>query len=443
MPFSFDPSTNFSSNHAIPFDKPSMKFFSSSSNDASKPFSFDNSSMNFFSSNDASKPFSFASSKPSFSSSKPLYPRLTRKLHKKKRVPIETFPKSFKPFRTKKKQLSPIPEIVQESLIDKLPLADQKWIRGILDRAPIDPIVRVKPSSLEPPQHKNSETFFKDLCERHIMNTNLEWVHQKTCLQKDGCNIYLIGEEHNARNYKCTGIYEMFESFLKEIHQSDIKPLIHVMLEVNELEVEEQSHVDFTSALMDKHDTQFQLSMIRKLFYKCIKHKNCDIKVHWADPNKMAPGTGSNFIRNTIVPRWITELQRYTSNISVDTDWTDNPLISSELDKPYDYLKILTQHSVVTKEIHKASMVNPHFTLRFCKELFAIWARKYNVEHDYILCANYLIRDVMDFYTAARIIKSNMKNVVVYAGNKHTNNLITIFTELGFSERHTTNTECI
>ena len=396
--------------------------------------------MNFFSSNDASKP-SFALSKP--------YSRLTRKLHNKKRVPIESFPKPFKPFRTKKKQLSPIHEMAQESLIDKLPQADQKWIRGILDRAPIDPIVRVKPSSLEPPQHKTSETFFKDLCERHIMNTNLEWVHQKTCLQKNGCTIFLIGEEHNARNYKCTGIYEMFESLLKEIHQSDIKPMIHVMLEVNELNVEEQSQVDFTSELMDKqqHDTKFQLSMIRKLFYKCIKHKNCDIKVHWVEPNKMAPGTGSNFIRNTIVPRWITELQRYTSNISsnisVDRDWTDNPLISSELDKPYDYLKILTQHSVVTKEIHKASMVNPHFTLRFCKELFAIWARKYNVEYNYILCANFLVRDVMDFYTAARIIKSNMKNVIVYAGNKHTNNLITIFTELGFSERHTTNTDCI
>lgn len=376
----------------------------------------------------------------SFESSKFLNSRLkTRKLHKKKRIPIETFPKSFQSVRTKKKQLSPIHEIVQESLIDKLPLKDQKWIRGILDRAPIDPIIRAKPSSLEPPQNKTSETFFKDLCERHIMNTNLEWVHQKTCLQKDECTVYLIGEEHNARNYKCTGIYDMFDSLLKEIHQSDLKPLIHVMLEVNELDVEEQSHVDFTS--MD--DKQFQISKIRKLFYKCIKHKNCDIKVHWADPNKMAPRTGSDFFGNTsLVPRWIAELQRYTSNVS-DTDWTDNSLISSELVKPYDYLKILTQHGVATKEIHKASMVNPHFNLRFCKELFAIWARKYNVEHDYILCANYLVRDVMDFYTAARIIKSNMKNVIVYAGNQHTTNLITIFTELGFSERHTTNTDCI
>ena len=49
--------------------------------------------------------------------------------------------------------------------------------------------------------------------------------------------------------------------------------------------------------------------------------------------------------------------------------------------------------------------------------------------------AQLALRTVIDFYTVARILKSNMKHVIVYAGNLHTTNAITILLALGFHVR--------
>ncbi len=41
----------------------------------------------------------------------------------------------------------------------------------------------------------------------------------------------------------------------------------------------------------------------------------------------------------------------------------------------------------------------------------------------------YFYRSVMDFYTIARIIKSDMKKVIIYAGIRHVENIVYILTE--------------
>ena len=45
-----------------------------------------------------------------------------------------------------------------------------------------------------------------------------------------------------------------------------------------------------------------------------------------------------------------------------------------------------------------------------------------------------MYKTVMDFYTIARIIKLNLKNVIIYSVYFHTNNIISILTKcIGFN----------
>jgi hypothetical protein len=47
------------------------------------------------------------------------------------------------------------------------------------------------------------------------------------------------------------------------------------------------------------------------------------------------------------------------------------------------------------------------------------------------------LRHVMDFYTAARIIKSHMKHIIVYGGDIHTRYLFSILRSLNFDTMKT------
>jgi hypothetical protein len=89
----------------------------------------------------------------------------------------------------------------------------------------------------------------------------------------------------------------------------------------------------------------------------------------------------------------------------------------------------------VVKEIEKASKVNPAFTMEFAIRIFKeMW---YLIDADRVREKRshrvwFLARTVVDFYTAARIVKLNMKHVIYYAGAGHTENIIKILTALDF-----------
>ena len=90
------------------------------------------------------------------------------------------------------------------------------------------------------------------------------------------------------------------------------------------------------------------------------------------------------------------------------------------------------------KEIYKASKVNTLFNIEKIKSIYLkiydITKKLYIDKIDY----NYIIfimdRSVMDFYTMERIIKSKMKNIIIYAGQNHTERIIFILNKyFGFN----------
>jgi hypothetical protein len=177
-----------------------------------------------------------------------------------------------------------------------------------------------------------------------------------------------------------------------------------------------------------------QLNNVRFLFSKCSTTRDCEMNVHWMDANQMNKNSskkdlpcGTRGVKGPDrLPQWIynlakiplTEAHRITSIEQIQT--------------PDDLLKIFTEHCVVIKEINRASRVNPIFTMDFAIPLFLELTNEF--QNISLVLRTYLsLRVVLDFYTVARIIKSKMKNVIVYAGFKHVNNITIILKRLGFT----------
>jgi predicted transcriptional regulator len=172
--------------------------------------------------------------------------------------------------------------------------------------------------------------------------------------------------------------------------------------------------------------------MVRKLFVNCIKYKNCPMKVHWID---------CNMNNSKRLPTWMNEL--YNAHLS-EKDWTKTPSIASELNTKRSLLKLLTSHGIVTKEIEKAEKINPMFTLEFAESLFAKMIVDYSSMYSKGNTVFHSFRAVMDFYTVARIIKSEMKHVIVYVGHNHAERISHILQQVGFELREkTTNPQCV
>ena len=270
-------------------------------------------------------------------------------------------------------------------------------------------------------------TKFIHLMQKNVMIPTLDSVKNKTWLQKGDCNIFLIGEKHSAKtNPSCTGIYEMFTNVVDELQDSTFT--VDLMLELTQTD-----NVWYFTNRKDYNLFSLQINNVRKLLSQCSQLRNCGINVHWTDINTMYKVTKSDKPCDTKgvkgadrLPTWILEL----SEIQLFKDWTKNKKIRDKLQTEHDLHKLLTEHCVVKKEIDKASLVYPQFTMEFATRLFMQIIKEFKFSYEGR--AQLALRTVIDFYTVARIIKSKMKHVIVYAGNLHTNNAITILVALGF-----------
>jgi hypothetical protein len=88
---------------------------------------------------------------------------------------------------------------------------------------------------------------------------------------------------------------------------------------------------------------------------------------------------------------------------------------------------LLTENTIVLKEIDKATLVNPDFNLRFAVNFLTR-----NI-HESGLNVFTAARCVMDIYTVARMIKSHMKNVIIYVGAAHSRNISKILEQLDYT----------
>jgi len=258
---------------------------------------------------------------------------------------------------------------------------------------------------------------------KYIMNTALEAVLSKYWLQKGDCNIFLIGENHQPRNFKCIGIYDMFTTLIRIIEKVDIKPSIDIMLELTESEIKTSAFkprdMSFSEwiHLLGNNTESLQINEVRHLLGSCIdKTNNCPFKVHWSDSNGMLP----NARPYDAYPKWVSDLTNLKFGVPAEVDYT-----------PEELVDLLTHHLIVKKEIEKAEKINPSFNMEFSKKIFKEIIKNVNdyAQSDHLI---YIMRSIIDFYTSARIIAKDMKNIIVYEGHAHIKNVVYILSKLDY-----------
>lgn len=253
------------------------------------------------------------------------------------------------------------------------------------------------PNGVEMFRGQNTE--FIKMANHYIMNTPLEHVYTKTVMQKEGCNIFIIGEHHDKRNNKCHGTYEMFVGLIKYLIKKKIKK-VDIMMQITEDQIKM-----FTTESFDSHNitnkyydpNYLQINNVRGLLTKCI-NKPCPFKVH---STELTPTS-----------LWFQELAKMSP------------------DEVPDYVKVFKDHNIMD-EIKKAQLVDPKFTPEFTKTVV-------NKSSAYSL-----LQSVNDVYTASKIISDQMKSVIVYENHSRADNLIKIFTELGYTKTQLKNRQCM
>ena len=295
---------------------------------------------------------------------------------------------------------------------------------------------------------EDQSTAFVDLCNADIMNTPLEFVEHKSWLSKGKVNIFIIGELHSYRNYTETGIFEMFDQLIEKIKASDI--FVDIMLEISEgyTNRDDEFYMRTPEKLPD--DDSRQIDNVRNLFRRCVGKHNCGkIRAHWVDNMnfsiettyktstkfKFIPGVASApspSVRTALaaMPPWLKtfyeDYKRYDDSFQ------------AKFKTNGDLYNLLYENTIVLKEIEKAveaqrltqetPIFNRKFAITTLDELIKSWTEKTYREKIFDTA-----RAVMDIYTVARIIKSHMKNVIIYEGAFHAENVVYMLTKLGYT----------
>jgi len=165
-----------------------------------------------------------------------------------------------------------------------------------------------------------------------------------------------------------------------------------------------------------------QINVIRHGFSDCIKNRNCPyLHVHWIDP---IISDVSNNKHYGSIPIWLIKLQlKSLQLISIFHTWKYDKDITDFFDptKEDDIIKLLTSNPIVMKEINQAYLKNNLFEIENIKKIFLErfnhLKKKFSGDEDMGIYS--ILRSVMDFYTIARIIKLEMKNVIFYGGFSH------------------------
>ena len=305
---------------------------------------------------------------------------------------------------------------------------------------------------------------FVDLCNDYIMNTSLEFVMHKSWLSKGKVNIFIIGELHSYRNYTETGIFEMFEQIKQAIKDEDTS-IVDIMVETSEGYTNREEGLWMTPEKFPRADFK-QINNVRGLFHTCIANHNCGkIRAHWVDNLTFSISTTyktSNTFAFSKIPglasapaSWYAPPPSVRTALAAMPPWLKtfyddykryDDTFQAKFKTDEDLLKLLDENTIVVKELERAARLQgfkqetPVFDLEFARatlaELPQLWLETDAV---YMNLFGYkgkifnTARAVMDIYTVARIIKSNMKNVIIYEGSFHAENVVYMLTELGYT----------
>jgi hypothetical protein len=269
---------------------------------------------------------------------------------------------------------------------------------------------------------EGESTQFVNVCRRHMMNNNLDSVARSLWMQKDDCNVFILGERHQ-KHTKCKSIYDMFNELLADLRANKIK--IDLLLE-------QYAGNDYGYNLHTfkpyRDEEVNQIQVVRDRFYSCIHKKNCPyIHVHWTDSTR----------DDRTLPKWLRTLALIGLSTQATDDWMDYDSIKDHIKDKGDLIKLLTANTPVMKEIDKASKVNPKFDFEFAKDMFESSFKHLKMPdwQSWHYGVKFYNRIVIDIYAIARLVKLKMKNVIIYAGYIHARNCQTILKELGFTLR--------
>ena len=285
---------------------------------------------------------------------------------------------------------------------------------------------------------------FMRLCAKHIMVSDLDGVVETTWLNNnDSCNIFLIGETHKVYT-KCQKIFDMFTRLINdEDYTSLLDPSnreIDLMLELSQQDAFSLTKT-FKKGSVNEGNDSLQINNVRRLFRECVLSRvknNCTVRVHWTDP------TSTN--ETDYDDLWLNKLEKYT--LDLDASWTEDPVIAAELKGESDIYKLITKNKKVVKEIKKATRKNKKFTLDFVKTILKGEYDRLLFEFGFIIGNNWksiviwLLRCVMDIYTVARIFSFEMKNVIIYGGNRHTIRIKRMLSKFNFKTIKVVKGEC-
>jgi hypothetical protein len=267
---------------------------------------------------------------------------------------------------------------------------------------------------------------FMRLCLKHLMVPNLDSVQEITWLNNDSCNIFLIGEEHAEHTF-CSSIPDMFNRLVHDI--SPTNPKIDLMIEY----LQSDSNTPLKNSIRGLPEEQ--LNIVRKTFHRCINERNCPLHVHWTDP------TQTNYDDPTKnVPQWLVTLAK--SKIGTDK-WSKDELITEHLTSEKDIHKIFTENKKVVSEIERLG--NTLFTLQIAKDDFLRQYKEEKRQHSTLNWKENVVkmtRYVMDYFTVAKIIRLNLKNVIFYGGNAHTSRIIQILYLFKFKQMYEVKGAC-
>jgi hypothetical protein len=200
-----------------------------------------------------------------------------------------------------------------------------------------------------------------------------------------------------------------------------------------------------------------QMNNVRRFFRKCVAFHNCGkIRAHWVDNDNMVHLT-SKYKTNSrfhvvspkllhLPPSWAAPAATVRTALDAMPKWIKtfyddykiyDDVFQARFQTDEDLLKLLDENTIILKEIDKAADIQtlhretPIFNREFARTILysIIKSWKFSFKDSIWFAA----RTVIDIYTVARMIKSQMKNVIIYEGAFHSKNVVTILTALGYN----------
>jgi hypothetical protein len=278
---------------------------------------------------------------------------------------------------------------------------------------------------------------------KYLMNPYLDRMEYVMLFKKEDQFIYIIGEQHGPHT-KCHSISKAILMLKEDAAKFSPSPVIDLMIEVSQYESKVKQ--------FEENSSKQQITLLARSFKRCFKNKDdpscAPFRVHWIDPTQFESPQHR-------FPSWLSTLYdvalfQITQSYPTFGDlqaWKDTP-IRDVLVNEESLERILTDNPVIMKEIRKAESVNPFFTVSFCVRKYKSFIRIYKDDPDWGRgdwknLPQIILRWTIDIYTVARIIKSNMKHVILYVGMEHSININSILSVLGYDIAHEVKGICL